>query len=428
MKSLLLFTLIAFATLGYTQSLPIDFESEVTVDDFENFDGGTAAVIDNPYMDDNNNSSKVAQIVRDGGTIWSGSKILLSDYIDFTSLNAISMKVYTTAPIGTVVKLKLEGDATTERDVTTTVTNEWETLTWDFTGEEPLYNWLVFMFDFGNVGDGSENSTFLFDDVEGLFTGIQIDHPVTFEEPDVNYTTTDFGGNISSLVIDPDDPNNTVVQVIKTDQAATWSGTTIGTPAGFATRVPLSLTESIMTARVWSPESGTPIRLKVEDAKDPTHTCETETNTTKAGEWEVIEFDFLNQAPGTELLSIGVERDWYFNMASIFMNFGTEGETVGEMTYYFDEVRFGDQVLSTSSPIVKTIECFPNPTNDIWHLSSHEYEIEQVEIYDLQGKLMVSLSPNNNEVIIDSHNISQGSYWAMVSSNGVIQTISLMKN
>ena len=169
----------------------------------------------------------------------------------------------------------------------------------------------------------------------------QIDLPVTFEDSTINYTMSDFGANVSTLVTDPFDATNTVMQVVKTVEAATWAGTTIGTPDGFSTDIPFSLTDSKMTVRVWSPEAGTPIRLKVEDSNDVTHTCETETNTTVSGEWEVLEFDFLDQATGTELLSIGLGFGWTYNMASIFFNFGTEGYAAGETTYYFDDVFFG---------------------------------------------------------------------------------------
>jgi len=89
--------------------------------------------------------------------------------------------------------------------------------------------------------------------------------------------------------------------------------------------------------RVWSPDANTPVRLKVEDANDETHTVETETNTTVAGDWEVITFDFANEAPGTE----PIHYDWYFNKASIFFNFGTTGAVAGEKTYYWDDVEFG---------------------------------------------------------------------------------------
>ena len=171
-------------------------------------------------------------------------------------------------------------------------------------------------------------------------SGTQIDLPVDFESTTVDYTLTDFGENSSSLVTDPTDANNTVVKVVKTAIAATWAGTTIGTDSGFATNIPITLTNSKITVRVWSPDAGTPIRLKIEDANDKTHTCETEVNTTVTAGWETLEFDFTNQAPGTELLSVGLNNGWVYNKASIFFNFGTDGATAGEKTYYFDDVMF----------------------------------------------------------------------------------------
>ncbi len=171
-------------------------------------------------------------------------------------------------------------------------------------------------------------------------SGTQIDLPVDFESTTVDYTLTDFGGNASSLVADPTNASNTVAKAIKTDAAEFWAGTTIGTDNGFATNIPITLTNSKMTVRVWSPDAGTPIRLKIEDANDKTHTCETEVNTTVAGGWETLTFDFTNQAPGTELLSVGLSNGWVYNKASIFFNFGTDGATAGEKTYYFDDVLF----------------------------------------------------------------------------------------
>jgi len=201
-------------------------------------------------------------------------------------------------------------------------------------------------------GDGQECV-----DGECVGGGVQIDLPVDFEGSTVNYTMTDFGGNASSLVTDPDDTGNMAIEIIKADGAEFWAGTTIGTPAGFATNIPLSLDNSIMAVRVWSSQAGTPIRLKVEDSNDPTHTCETETNTTVSG-WQVLEFDFENQAPGTELLSVGLGHGWTYNMASIFFNFGTEG--AGE-TYYFDDVQMCDACDGGGETVEGCMD--PNATN-----------------------------------------------------------------
>lgn len=405
MKKLFI-SIILLSTINFfsAQSLPIDFESGLIVTStFVNFDGGTASVVANPQSSGINVSSKVAKIVRNGGATWAGSKVILSSNLDFSTNSVIGMKVYTSAPVGTTIKFKLEGGGNTERDVQTTVSNAWEELKWDFTGEPSNFNTLVFMFDFGNVGDGTANSTFLFDDIQQIYAGSQLDIPVTFEDNSINYTTTDFGGNVSQMVVDPMNVNNKVIEVVKTTSAATWAGTTIGTPAGFTTNIPLTLNSSIMTVRVWSPDAGTPIRLKVEDSNDPTHTCETETNTTIGGGWETITFDFSNQAPGTELLSIGLGFGWTYNMASIFFNFGTEGIVAGEKTYYFDDVWFGFPPSNPNSieeciwnENKNYISIFPNPTKENITINTLNYSGKvEAQVFDLLGNKVINSNSRN---------------------------------
>ncbi|MBR8535721.1 T9SS type A sorting domain-containing protein [Carboxylicivirga sediminis] len=141
-------------------SFPIDFETVVGSSDFNNFDGGLATVIDNPQ-----GSGKVAQMVRNGGQVWAGSWLGMSENIDFTTKKIISMDVYTEAPIGTKIALKVEGGALAEIPAFTTKTGEWETMSWDFTGTANDNFKLVFLFDLGNTGDGSATSTFLFDNI-----------------------------------------------------------------------------------------------------------------------------------------------------------------------------------------------------------------------------------------------------------------------
>ena len=428
MKILLLFIALLTSTFSFCQSLPIDFEADITTSDFIDFDGGTATVIANPQSGDINTSATVAQIIRDGGQVWSGSKIELANNLDFSSSNSITMKVFTSAPAGTVVKFKLESaSSSTERDMTTTTTNEWESLTWDFTGTPADFNTVVFMFDFGNLGDGSESSTFLFDDVQQSFGGEQIDFPVDFESTTVNYATTDFGGNVSSLIIDPEDDTNHVIQAIKTDQAATWAGTTIGTAAGFATNLPFQLTDSKMTVSVWSPEAGTPIRLKVEDSNDPTHTCETEVQTTVSQQWETLVFDFNDQAPGTESLSVGLSMGWTYNKASIFFNFGIEGSVAGEQTYYFDDVKFGDIVNSIDLTSLSKFNVYPNPTSDFWNIELNETEVASLKIIDLQGKVVFNNYANQNSQVIDASSFPNGVYFLKITSNSEIVTKRIIK-
>ena len=432
-KTISIIILLGIINFLIGQNLPINFENGlVTTSTFINFDGGAASVLTNPNSSGINLSNSVAKIVRNGGATWSGSKIILSSNLDFSIKNIISMKVYSSAPVGTTIKFKLEGlVGSVERDAQTTLSNEWEELKWDFTGEPSNFNNLVFMFDYGNIGNGSANSTFLFDDIQQVFGGYQIDLPVTFEDNTINYTTTDFGGSLSQKVVDPVNANNKVIKVVKPTSAATWAGTTIGTPAGFSSNIPLSLSSSIMTVRVWSPNAGTPIRLKVEDSNDPTHTCETENNTSINGGWETITFDFTIQAPGTELLSIGLGFGWTYNMASIFFNFGTDGSSAGEKTYFFDDVWFGsppntvnlDECIWNNNK--QNVIIFPNPSKENINIQTLNYiGIVEIQLFDLLGNNII----NNCSRNLSIKHLKKGVYILKTSCDGNISEIKIIKD
>ncbi len=385
--------------------------------DFVDFDGGVAAVLDNPQSSGINTSATVAQIVRDGGAVFAGSKITLAAPLDFTTLNTIRMKVFTTAPTGTVVKMKLEAPGiSAERDQVTTVTGEWEELSWDFTGTPTSFTDLVFMFDFGNVGDGSSTSTFLFDDVEQFFGGNQIDLPIDFEDDMVNYSLTDFEGAQTFLEADPEDAGNSVIRFLKDGNAGEFAGVTLSTPSGLATNIPFTLMDARMTARVWSPDAGIPVRLKVENANDPTQTCETDVVTTVAGGWEVLDFIFTNEVPNTARLEFGLANGWIYNKASIFFNVGTSGASAGEKNYYFDNVAFGDFMVSTIDLTAIGLEVFPNPSAANWNFSAATERIESIVVHDLQGRQVLVRAPKALQASIDASMLPSGTYVARITT------------
>ncbi len=124
---------------------------------------------------------------------------------------------------------------------------------------------------------------------------------------------------------------------MKSATAELWAGTTVSTGANQSVGIiPFDAANTRMTVRVYSPAVGVPVRLKVEDAADPTHAVETEAITTVANTWETLTFDFANQAAGTAALNLA----YTYNKVSIFFNFGTPGAGTGARTYYFDDVAF----------------------------------------------------------------------------------------
>ena len=407
-------------------NLPIDFENnQVTTADFVNFDGGVGSATNNPYINDQNLSSTIGQIIRDGGQVWAGSYLVLSDYLDFSSNTHISMSVYT--PIsGLTVKFKLEGDngAQTERDTYTTLSNDWETLTWSFAGEPSnTYNKLVLMFDFGNVGDGSVNSTFYFDDITSFDPsgGLnQIDLPVTFEDPEVYYSVIDFEGNGPSTIVE--EGGNHYVQVIKTDESGTSAGVTIGTEEGFVTNIPITSTDTKMYAHVYvdgTAQTGIPVRFKIENSNDPTQSVETEAFTTVAGEWEILEFDFSNEATGTAALN----TSYPFNMASIFFNFGSVGNN--DIIYFFDNISFSSPIsLSLEDQVIYNYKIYPNPTSDIIKILGNT-SVLNVIIYDVLGKELLRKSVIDK---IDISSFEKGTYFISLSDGIINSSYKVIKN
>ena len=409
-------------------NLPIDFENEqITNDDIIHFNGGSGYVVYNPQIDNDNQSEYVGVVIRDGGDIWAGTYIELDSYLDFSTNTTLNMRVLSPYP-GLMVKFKIEGDQgafpsepATERDSYTTKNNEWEILSWDFSGDPSnTYRNLVLMFDFGNVGDGTADSTFYYDDIYqtdpsgGLS---QMDLPVTFEDPSVYYVLTDFGGNGPSTILETVDGN--YARVEKNSGAETWAGVTIGSGAGFLNNIPVTNTDTKMFVHVYvsgTTQTGIPIKLKIENSQDPTQSVETDTYTTVAGEWETMEFDFSNESEGTATLN----TDFVFDMASIFFNFGSSGNE--NIVYYFDNVSFGAP-LSVDDNLPTSYKIYPNPFIDVINVLGIEGD-ETIIVNDILGKEIFK------GIGVEKINLSgfeKGTYFLTLSKGGQSSIFKVIK-
>ena len=182
--------------------LPITFESPTIDYSFINFGGGDVTIINNPQSNGINTSAKVGKMVKNAPEVWGGSVITLGEPIDFSANKVFRMKVFSPR-VGAKVLLKVEnatnGGISFEKEVATTVANAWEDLVFDYNAINTAnsYQKVVLIFELGTVGDGSSNFTFLFDDIRltnQLPTSL-LSLPVTFDDPAVNYSVTDFGNN-----------------------------------------------------------------------------------------------------------------------------------------------------------------------------------------------------------------------------------------
>jgi hypothetical protein len=270
--------------------------------------------------------------------------------------------------------------------------------------------------------DGIQNGTETGVDCGGSCAACltQISLPITFQGSITNFTVTDFGGNASSLVVDPTNSSNMVIKSIKTSGSATWAGTTMSTPSGFSSTIPFTVLNRKVYVRVWSPDAGIPIRLKVEVVGNPTQSCETQMNTTVVG-WQMMEFDFNNQASGTAVFN----QAFNFNMMSIFFNFGTDGATAGEKTYYFDNVSYAAPLAISTFEAAK-ISMYPNPVSSSLSISSLE-KLDKISIINVVGQEVMSLKINNTNVIINVSNFQNGIYIVKAFSEGKVSTSKFIK-
>ncbi|RCH55701.1 hypothetical protein DJ568_07395 [Mucilaginibacter hurinus] len=330
--------------VGKQLDLPVAFDDPNFDYTMSDFGGNNASVAADPSVSGN----KVLKVVKTAGAeVWAGTT--LGTAAGFatpvplkTNNSKMSMRVYSPAA-GLVVKLKLEdhtnGANSVETDVNTTKANQWETLTFDFNNnaagtpalnDGTTYDKASVFFDFGATGSGK---TFYMDDLKFVPSLIQIDLPVTFDAATVNYTVTDFGNNQTTDEVDPANAANKVKLTTKPNGAETWAGTTIGTPAGFASRIPLTSANSQMSVRVYSPAAGITIKLKVEEHANGGNSVETDAVTTKANAWETLTFDFNNNSSGTPALN----PLFYYDKASLFFDFGVAGSG---KKFYWDDVKF----------------------------------------------------------------------------------------
>jgi hypothetical protein len=318
-------------TISNPVLMPINFESTTLNYAFTNFGGATTTVVNNPNVSAGNGSAKVAKLTKSTGSeVWAGSFIELGSPINFATMQKIKIKAWSPQS-GITVKMKLENLANpninTEVDVTNTTANAWEDLVFDFTGINNANNYqrIVLFFNFGNAGTGLN---YYFDDVE-LTTGAEsLVLPLTFQSTTLTYSFTNFGGALSEVVTNPNvtgiNTSTKVGKFVKPNGAQTWAGSFIEltNPINFATMQRIKM-------KVWSPQAGAVVKLKLENLANGTGiNTELDATTTVANGWEELTYNFT-----------GINNANNYQRVVVFFDFGNAGNGA---TYYFDDIKLSN--------------------------------------------------------------------------------------
>lgn len=163
--------------------------------------------------------------------------------------------------------------------------------------------------------------------------------PIDFEDASLDYSFVDFGNVISIVVDNPDISDNNqslrVGQSTKPANAEVWGGSylELDDPIDFSSLVNLGL-------KVWSPQSGIIVKLKVENATNPDIFYESDLVINSANAWEELNFDFS-----------GADLTQEYHQIVIFFDFGNSGT---DTTYYFDDIN----LVQSDSEVFESFEDF----------------------------------------------------------------------
>ena len=75
----------------------------------------------------------------------------------------------------------------------------------------------------------------------------------------------------------------------------------------------------------------------------------------------------------------------------------------------------------------RNIKCYPNPTDDIVHISTPNETINQINVYDITGRLLKSQNGNNESEIISLQELPNAMYLMEVKTQQGSKTIKIIK-
>ncbi|WP_136482772.1 T9SS type A sorting domain-containing protein [Cognatitamlana onchidii] len=468
-KITILVMLVSF--LGFSQTIPVDFESNIIIGDNWKADSGLAsvAVTDDPIT---SGKGKVGQInSAASGQPWQNAQLkMTTNYLDLTNATGskiITVDIYTTAAQSFLLKLESTKDGVTgntEKSFTTAGSG-WETINVDFStpdqGDVPNDQYaLVVLFPCYSPGFGTPpfDGTTYVDNVSGT-VGAAIAPAVPNEVTvDVNanwiaymnwFNTPADGGGFAGgdgwAVVDVKttigaenitlQPNfSTYANAVGGDDAARayWTNS----PDNGVTAGPTG--NKIMEASTFV-EPGASF-----NGSDLTFSGEIVSNTID-GEYTAQFFikaldpnnGFSDALGGSKVMTLPASGSFSVSATGaelapgliIQYGFAINGLNANPA----DEVALGSVVvgastLSTSRVTDAEFKVYPNPTQNTWNIKSLDSEITSINVIDVLGKTVMSLNPNSSNAIVNASSLKTGLYFAVVETLSGVESIKLIKN
>jgi beta-glucanase (GH16 family) len=428
-------------------SLPLIFEDRYFdyEDAFTGFEGGSVTVVDNPDPDDVNRTSRVGRMVKDGGAFFGGAWFETERSFSFDEeRNEITMKVWSPrADVPILVKLE-QRDGNNEFEIVqhTTTSQQWEKLTWDVGAAAYPYEWdvitLIFDFEEGQVGDGSDNFTWYFDDLDVFGADLDVPDapggilpvslPVTFEDYHFDWgrVFTGFSGGEITVVENPHqdaiNSSDWVGRMVK-NRGAFWGGAFMHVNRVFR----FDDANHTISMKVWSPREGVQVLMKVEQQNGVLE-YEIAQPTTTSGEWEVMTWD---------MSGAGFVNQW--DIITLIFDFqpGQIGDGSANFTWYFDDLVVNASTTPTSAEgrgvdlphAYQLHQNYPNPFNPT---TSVQFDLPRasnvtIEVFNVWGQRIEVLADGSfqsgtHSVSFDASGLPSGTYFYRMQAGSFIQT------
>lgn len=449
MKKITFLMILLTVSFGYSQSLPIDFDD--TLDAGFTADGGSVfSVVDDGTGD------MVGQIV--GGTDQFNSRInlALDTYIDMTTANkTFTFEFYTTEAVVMTGLFQLGAKEPGGTDVfpiemqfTTDGNIGWQTITLDFNsatngfpnaGLPVEYGQYAQVSVFTNFGD-TGTSTYWVDDIAGAANGAVVPQaPEPTDAPptpparaaaDVISIYGDAYGTAVGLNNVPwDDPTNFAEEsiagnnVLKVD-FGTFMGSSLGSvvDASGMTHFHIDywIADDYLVGQVFNQKLSNHLG--------------------GAGETNAIEGNIALPGDGTQnqtwvsydveisamVDSDGDNNNAPFERGDITEYIITPSGTIA--TAFIDNIYFHKNTTLGTNDFSKTsFRTYPNPTQDSWTIETQDVRIASITVFDVLGKSVMAIQPNEDRAVIDGSSLKSGLYFAKVETAEGVRSVKLIK-
>ncbi len=83
--------------------------------------------------------------------------------------------------------------------------------------------------------------------------------------------------------------------------------------------------------------------------------------------------------------------------------------------------------LSTNEFLFNSVKIYPNPTEDMFIMETTAMQINKIEVFDLQGRLLKTIKENKDKYQIDISNFTSATYLVKLSTEKGSQTVKIVK-